>query len=43
MYLPIPFIDSSNLEEAARQVEGKPGYYSYTSALSISDAEALFK
>ncbi len=43
MYLPIPFIDSSNLEEAVKQLEGKPGYYSYTSQLSIEDAEALFK
>lgn len=43
MYLPIPFIDSSNLSEAAAQVEGKPGHYSYTSELSIEDAEALFK
>lgn len=43
MYLPIPFIDSSNLAEAAAQLEGKPGHYSYTSALSIEDAEALFK
>ena len=42
-YLPIPFIDSKNLAEAAKQLEGKPGYYSYTSALSIADAEALFK
>ncbi len=43
MYLPIPFIDSSNLAEAAAQLEGKPGYYSYTSSLSIDEAEALFK
>lgn len=43
MYLPIPFINSSNLDEAVKQVEGKPGYYSYTSQLSIEDAEALFK
>ena len=43
MYLPIPFIDSSNLAEAAAQLEGKPGHYSYTSSLSIEDAEALFK
>jgi ribose transport system substrate-binding protein len=43
MYLPIPFIDSSNLDEAVKQVEGKPGYYSFTSQLSIDDAEALFK
>jgi len=43
MYLPIPFIDSSNLAEVAAALEGKPGYYSYTSQLSIEDAEALFK
>jgi ribose transport system substrate-binding protein len=43
MYLEIPFIDSSNLAEAAAQLEGKPGHYSYTSQLSIEDAEALFK
>src|SRR5690606_35665537 len=33
MYLPIPFIDSTNLDEAVRQVEGKPGHYSFTSQL----------
>ena len=43
MYLPIPFIDSTNLSEAAAQLEGKPGHYSYTSQLSIEDAEALFQ
>ncbi len=43
MYLQIPFIDSSNLAEAAKQLEGKPGYYSYTDQLSIEEAEALFK
>jgi len=43
MYLEIPFIDSSNVAEAAKQLDGKPGYYSYTSQLSIEDAEALFK
>mgnify|MGYP004521820359 CR=1 FL=1 len=43
MYLEIPFIDSANLAEAAKQVDGKPGYYSYTNQLSIADAEALFK
>lgn len=42
LYLPIPFIDGSNFEEVHEAVEGKPGYYSYTSALSIDDAEALF-
>jgi ribose transport system substrate-binding protein len=43
MYLEIPFIDSSNVEQVAKQVEGKPGYYSYTDSLSIEEAEALFK
>ena len=43
MYLPIPFIDSSNLDEVAAELEGKPGYHSYTSQLSIEEAEALFK
>jgi ribose transport system substrate-binding protein len=43
MYLPIPFIDSSNVADAAKQLDGKPGYYSYTEQLSIEDAEKLFK
>jgi len=42
MYLPIPFIDASNLQEVATELEGKPGFYSYTSALSIDETEALF-
>ncbi len=43
LYLPIPFIDSKNVEDAAKQLDGKPGYYSYTSQLSIDEATALFK
>ena len=43
MYLQIPFIDSSNVADAAKQLDGKPGYYSYTEQLSIEDAEKLFK
>jgi ribose transport system substrate-binding protein len=43
LYLPIPFIDSSNLADAAKQLDGKPGYYSYTSEVTIPDAEALFQ
>ena len=43
LYLPIPFIDSKNVDEAAQALEGKPGYYSFTSSLSIDDAEALFQ
>lgn len=43
MYLPIPFIDANNVADVAKQLDGKPGYYSYSSSLSIADAEALFK
>lgn len=43
MYLPIPFIDSKAAAEAAKALDGKPGHYSFTSQLSIADAEALFK
>jgi ribose transport system substrate-binding protein len=42
MYLPIPFIDSGNVEQAASELDGKPGHFSYSSSLSIEDAEALF-
>lgn len=43
MYLPIPFIDSKNVAEVGKELDGKPGYFSYTSQLSIEDAEKLFK
>jgi ribose transport system substrate-binding protein len=43
LYLPIPFLDSSNFEEAYAAMEGKPGHYSHTDALSIEEAEALFQ
>lgn len=43
LYLPIPFIDGDNVEEVAAELDGKPGYYSYTDALSIEDAKALFQ
>ncbi len=43
LYLPIPFIDSKNLDAVYKALEGKPGYYSYTSQLSIDDAAKLFK
>ncbi len=42
-YLPIPFIDSENLADVTKSLEGKPGYYSFTSNLSIEEAEKLFK
>ncbi len=43
LYLPIPFISGDNVKEARTALEGKPGYYSYTSSLSIEEAEKLFK
>lgn len=43
IYLPIPFIDGTNLAEAHAAVDGKPGYFSYSSQLSIEEAGALFK
>jgi ribose transport system substrate-binding protein len=43
IYLDIPFIDSSNVEEVAKEMDGQPGHYSHTHQLSIGEAEALFK
>lgn len=43
IYLPIPFISNENLGEAAKALEGQPGYASYTSSLSIDEATALFE
>ncbi len=43
IYLPIPFIDGDNVKQARDDLSGKPGYYSYTSSLSIEEAEKLFK
>ena len=42
-YLSIPFINSINVKDAKAALDGKPGYYSYTSSLSIKAAEKLFK
>jgi ribose transport system substrate-binding protein len=43
IYLPIPFISADNLSDAEAQLDGKAGYVSYTSSLSIDEAKALFK
>lgn len=43
MYLPIPLIDGTNVKQVHEELEGKPGYYSYTRALSIEEANKLFK
>ena len=43
LYLDIPFIDSSNVDDVAAEMEGQPGHYSHTDQLSIEEAEELFK
>ena len=43
LYIPIPFIDKSNFDEAYKQVEGKPGHYSVSESLTIKEAAAYFK
>jgi ribose transport system substrate-binding protein len=43
LYIPIPFIDKSNFDQAYKQVEGKPGHYSVSDSLTIEEAAAYFK
>jgi len=43
LYIPIPFIDKSNFDQAYMQVQGKPGHYSVSESLSIDEAAAYFK
>ncbi len=43
LYIPIPFIDASNFDQAYQQVQGKPGHYSVSESLSIEEAAAYFK
>jgi len=43
LYIPIPFIDSNNFDQAYKQVQGKPGHYSVSESLSIQEAGAYFK
>jgi ribose transport system substrate-binding protein len=42
IYLPIPFIDSSNFEQVFEQVKDKPGYYSVTARVTPEEAQASF-
>jgi ribose transport system substrate-binding protein len=42
IFLDIPFIDNSNLADAEKAAEGKPGHWSATEVLSIDDAQARF-
>ena len=43
LYIPIPFIDKSNFDQAYEQVEGKPGHFSVSDSLTIEEAAAYFK
>lgn len=43
LYIPIPFIDKNNFDDAYGQVQGKPGHYSVSSSLTIAEAAAYFK
>ena len=44
LYIPIPFIDKTNFDQAYAQAQGKPGHYSVSDSLDIDQAaEAFFK
>lgn len=43
IYIPIPFIDNSNLDQAFEQVKDKPGYYSVTATVLPDEAKQFFK
>lgn len=43
LYIPIPFIDKNNFDDAYAQVRDKPGHYSLSSSLTIDEAATHFK
>lgn len=43
IYIPIPFIDNSNLDSVYDGVKDKPGYYSVTTIVTPDEAKAFFK
>lgn len=43
IYVPVPFIDNKNLNKVYQEVQGKPGYYSVTTSLSIQQAKRFFR
>jgi ribose transport system substrate-binding protein len=43
IYIPIPLIDNSNVQQAYEQVKGKPGYVSVTTVVTPEQAMAYFK
>ena len=43
LYIPIPFIDRDNFDEAYSQVQGKPGHYSVSASVGIDESANYFK
>jgi ribose transport system substrate-binding protein len=43
IYIPIPLIDNSNMEQVYDQVKDKPGYFSVTTVVTPDEAAAFFK
>ena len=43
IYIPIPFVDGTNLDAAMSEVAGKPGYFSVSDSLTIDEAKQYFK
>ena len=43
LYIPIPFIDRDNFDQAYSQVQGKPGHYSVSASVSIQESGKYFK
>ncbi len=42
IYIPIPFVDNSNLQAVLKQAAGKPGYWSVTSVVTPEEALKYF-
>jgi ribose transport system substrate-binding protein len=43
IYIPIPLIDNSNVEQVYEKVKDKPGYFSVTTVVTPEEAAAFFK
>lgn len=43
IYIPIPFIDNTSLDQAYEAVKDKPGYYSVTAVVTPDEAAAFFE
>lgn len=43
IYIPIPFVDSTNLADNLKAAEGKPGYWSVTTTVTPDQAAQFFK